>query len=76
MQTLSEYFEATRRRKGEFARAIGISATHLSTILSGGKFPSFATMCKIEEETGGAVPLSVWKSQVSGSVSNATEAAE
>lgn len=59
MQKLTKYLEG--RRKGEFARAVGIAPAYLSQILSGKKRPSFDLMCRIEGESGGLVPVESWK---------------
>lgn len=48
------------RRKGEFAKEIGISAPYLSQILSGMKRPSYDLMVRIERATGGEVDLRCW----------------
>lgn len=59
MEDLHKYLEG--RIKSYFAKRVGCSISHLSQILKGVRRPSFDLMCRIEEETGGAVPVTAWK---------------
>lgn len=60
METLKEYLAGTRH--GDFAQKIGISSAYLSQILSGERRPGLNVACLIEDATGGAVPVHVWRS--------------
>ena len=66
------------KRKGEFARKVGISPAYLSQILSkkNQKRPSFQLMVEIDRQTGGEVPVSSWVSDCQASSSRFGEAAE
>lgn len=64
MSTLNEHLRD--KRKGEFAKSVGISPVYLSQILSGYRRPSFDLMVKIEGATLGAVPVGSWKKCLSG----------
>lgn len=44
----------------EWAERFGISRPHLIAIMDGERSPSLATARRIEEGTGGAVPISEW----------------
>lgn len=48
------------KRKGDFARSLGIAPAYLSQILSGSKRPSFELMVRIDDETNGDVGLYDW----------------
>lgn len=61
METLQKYLEG--RRKANFAEEIGTSPSYLSQLLSGHRRPSFRLMLKIQEATGGDVPVSAWVEQ-------------
>lgn len=58
MNKLSQYLN--ERRKGDFARRLGIPPSYLSQILSGHRRPGFDLMVKIRNETDGAVDLDSW----------------
>jgi DNA-binding transcriptional regulator YdaS (Cro superfamily) len=58
MQTLNEYLMG--RKKAEFAKQIGVSASQLSQYLSRYRRPGYEQMLAIEAATGGAVPVQSW----------------
>lgn len=58
MEKLRQYLEG--RKKGDFARAIGTTPSYLSQLLSKHRTPSFPLMVRIEQESGGEVPVSSW----------------
>lgn len=59
MEQLQEYLKG--RRKGDFAKEIGVSGPYLSQIIHGVRRPSFDVMCRIEQATNGAVGLYAWR---------------
>jgi hypothetical protein len=44
----------------EWAEQFGISRPHLIALMDGERLPSLATAKRIEDGTGGAVPISEW----------------
>lgn len=53
--TLREWLNKSGVSDAEFARKLGISASHLSLIVSGRRSASLALALQIESETDGAV---------------------
>lgn len=58
MSDLSTYLKG--RRKGDFAKSVGIVPAYLSQILSGKRKPSYGLMLRIQERTSGVVDLNSW----------------
>jgi DNA-binding XRE family transcriptional regulator len=76
MSTLREYLEKAKITQKDFADIIEVKQATVSRLASQAMLPSLNLALRIELATGGKVPVSEWKSQVSGSVSNTAEAAE
>lgn len=57
---LSTHIEKSGETQAAWAERFGISAGHLSLILSGQKLPSLRLAFRIEAATGGGVPVSSW----------------
>jgi len=76
MNALKTYLSG--KRKGDFARTLGISPAYLSQLLSekARRTPSFPLMVEIERATGGEVPVSSWVDSCQGKSSQYDEAAE
>jgi len=66
METLSQYLNG--KRKGEFARAVGISPAYLSQILGGMRSPSLSLMRRFYAASGGEVDLNSWATKRSATV--------
>lgn len=58
MKQLQKYLEG--RKKGDFAKDIGISPSFLSQILSNRRKPSLKLALAIDKATDGEVPASSW----------------
>lgn len=65
MEKLRAYLAG--RKKGDFARQVGIRPVYLSQILSGYRTPSFKLMVRISQATSGAVDLESWASSAEAS---------
>jgi len=61
MEKLRQYLIG--KSKADFAARLGIAPTYLSQILSGYRRPSFGLMCRIRDESAGAVRLDDWTPQ-------------
>ena len=70
METLSQYLNG--KRKGEFARAVGISPAYLSQILGGMRSPSLSLMRRFSAASGGEVDLNSWAANVSPKLKDGT----
>ena len=57
-QRLRQYLERSRMNQREFARAIRITDSYLSQLLSGVRRPGLPTAVRLEAETG--VPVASW----------------
>ncbi len=53
--TLAAWLAKRRLTQAEFAILCGLSETHVCRLVSGLKYPSFETMVRIHNETGGKV---------------------
>ncbi|UWQ30225.1 helix-turn-helix transcriptional regulator [Leisingera sp. M523] len=60
MATLSKYLKRKKIRQKAFAEKVGISAPYLNQILAGKRRPGIDLMEKIQNATGGEVPVSEW----------------
>ena len=60
MMTLSEYLAKAQLTQREFARDVGVSASHLNEIVRGVKAPSSGVARRISDRTGGQVPFTSW----------------
>jgi transcriptional regulator with XRE-family HTH domain len=63
MMTLCEYLSSRGMRQDEFARALGVSQptiSRLATKKGARNNPSLDLAAKIEQATGGAVPVTIW----------------
>jgi transcriptional regulator with XRE-family HTH domain len=59
MMTLTQYLDAKKITQAEFARRLGVNQGTVSKLCRAGR-PSWRLAARIEDETGGAVPVSVW----------------
>lgn len=59
MTPLAQYLEAKKLTQGDFAAALNVDRSTVSRWL-GGNPPKRTMMVKIEEATGGDVPVHVW----------------
>jgi transcriptional regulator with XRE-family HTH domain len=62
MEKLATHLKAAGIKRNAFAKSVGISAPHLTHILTGIKRPSLDLAFRIEAETNGIVPASCWVS--------------
>jgi plasmid maintenance system antidote protein VapI len=61
MSTLHQYIKAQPERPmREWAEAFGISRPHLIMLIDGTRAPSLPVARRIQDQTGGAVPITVW----------------
>jgi transcriptional regulator with XRE-family HTH domain len=60
MMTLSDYLTQAQLTQREFARAVGVSPSHLNEIVRGVKSPSFSVARRISDRTEGRVPFTSW----------------
>jgi DNA-binding XRE family transcriptional regulator len=61
MMTLMQYLEAEKITQATFAETVGTTQGTVSKLCSGRR-PSWSLALKIEQVTGGRVPVSVWAS--------------
>lgn len=66
MQTLDQYLRDTGETNEAFGRRVGLHPVSVSRIRNGAQRPSYDRMVKIEAETGGKVPLTVWAAPQAG----------
>lgn len=59
MMTLEQYLTWKKLTQAQFAAQLGVNQGTVSKLTTGGK-PKWETAAKIEEATGGAVPVGVW----------------
>ena len=61
MSTLAEYIKTQPPRPlGEWAADLGISRPYLHALMHGDRMPSVVTAKRIQDATGGAVPVTAW----------------
>lgn len=58
--TLAAYLEAHRIRQADFAARLGTTQPVISRLARRAATPSLDMAFRIERETGGAVPASIW----------------
>ena len=60
MMTLSEYLRTNAIRQADFGPRIGVTQGTVSKLCSGRLLPDMEMAAKIQRETGGAVPVTIW----------------
>lgn len=60
MMTLSEYLKINTIRQADFAARIGVTQGTVSRLCSGRMSPDMSMAARIQFETDGAVPVTVW----------------
>jgi hypothetical protein len=59
-KTLRDWLAAQGKRPGTFASDIGYDRGNFHRLMNGEHWPSLELALKIEQETAGAVPMSLW----------------
>lgn len=60
MNKLESYLRETKTRDLHFAKRAGLSSSIISRLRRGHVLPSLQTAAKIEDATGGLVPMRSW----------------
>lgn len=60
MMTLSQYLAWKKLTQSQFGDLAGLNQSTVSKLCFGGSRPSWEVAAKIEQATGGAVPVAVW----------------
>ena len=61
MSTLAEHIKASpKRTMQEWADSFGISRPYLYSLVDGSRFPSLSVAARINNATGGNVPVTSW----------------
>lgn len=60
MEKLQQFLATSGTRQSALAATLGINRGYMSQLVSGLKIPSLPLAARIEQATGGAVPVGCW----------------
>jgi len=72
MSTLSQYLKETGTTQAQFADLIGVHQGTVARLASGTRGPSWELAHKIEQVSGGAVPVSCWPADLADAAARAS----